>query len=295
MRVLVAGGTGLIGAALCESLVDRGHEVTALARSPGAASLPAGVEQVAADVTDREAIAEPVAEHDAVANMVALSPLYQQPPGAHEQVTFGAVESLLHAAEAGQTDRFLQLSALGADPDAPTRFLRAKGRADALLREASVTETIVRPSIVFGEGDEIRRFTNQVTTPYVTALPAGGRTPFQPIWVGDLAPLIATALEDGDHEGETFEIGGPEVLMLAEITRAVHRSKGRWVRILPVPMPLSRLGLTVLDPVPLVPFGRDQARALGVTNTVSENDVSTLGGDPETLLTFAEFLDIDSH
>ncbi|WP_247731605.1 complex I NDUFA9 subunit family protein [Halovivax limisalsi] len=292
MDVLVAGGTGFIGTALCETLAERGHDVTALARDPDPAALPSGVDAVSGDVTDSDSIDRAVAGRDAVANLVALSPLFQTPNGVtHESVHLGGTKHLVAAASSADVDRFLQLSGLGADPDAPTRHLRAKGRAERVVRESDLPSVIVRPSVVFGDGSEFLSFIELTTTPYVTALPGGGSTRFQPIWIGDLAPMLADALEDPDHADGTYELGGPERLTLADVTRLYYETRGKSVRIVPVPMTLSRLGLTLAGPIPFVPFGREQALGLTVDNTVDANDVPAFGRSDGDLRTLRQYLE----
>ncbi|MCU4924540.1 complex I NDUFA9 subunit family protein [Halobacteria archaeon AArc-dxtr1] len=294
MKILVAGGTGFIGSSLCTELVSRGHEVTALSRRPDASAVPEAVAVESGDVTDYDSIASTVASHEAIVNLVALSPLFEPPRGTtHEAVHLDGTENLIRAAEDAGVDRFVQLSALDADPRADTDYLRAKGRAEAVVEAANLEWTIVRPSIVFGDGDEFLGFVRMVTTPYLTGLPGGGTTRFQPIWIGDFVELLAAIPEDDAHVGETYEIGGPEVLTLADVTRLVHRASGRSVRIAPVPMPLAKIGLSALGPVPLVPFGPDQARSLGIDNTVADNDISAFGRSPEDLTTLSAYLSSD--
>lgn len=290
MNVLVAGGTGFIGTALCEELADRDHDVTAMARDPGDATLPDGVDAVAGDATDPKSVTDAVSGRDAVVNLVALSPLFQTPKGVTQaSVHVGATRALLDAAEATAVDRFVQVSAIEADPDAPTAHLRAKGRAEALVRESALETVVVRPSVVFGEGDEFTSFIGMTTVPYVTPLPAMGRTRFQPIWIGDLAPLLADCVVD-DRGGDTYELGGPERLTLADATRQYYAARGRPVRIIPVPMVLSKIGLALAGPVPFVPFGAEQARGLTVDNVTSQNAVGEFGVDPSSLRTFSEYL-----
>ncbi len=290
MNILVAGGTGFIGTNLCAELVDRGHEVTALSRRPDD-DVPEGVETTMGDVSAYDSIADPVADHEAVINLVSLSPLYQPTGGAdHETVHLGGTENLVRAAEDGDTDRFLQMSALGADPHGETAYIRAKGRAEAVVRESDLEWTIVRPSVVFGDGGEFVSFTKRLTTPYVTGLPGGGRTRFQPIWVGDLVGMLADMLDDDDHVGETYEIGGPEVLSLAAVAELAHAADGRPVTVLPVPMALSKLGLAAADRIPLLPFGLDQARSLEFDNTVADNDVTAFGRNEADLRTLESYL-----
>ena len=294
MKVLVAGGTGFIGRNLCGELVERGHEVTALARDPAGTDLPEGIETAMGDVGAYDSIAETVADHEAVVNLVALSPLFEPPSGtSHEAVHLEGTANLVEAAEAGGVDRFVQMSALGADPDADTAYLRAKGNAERIVRKSALEWTIFRPSVVFGDGAEFIPFTKKVTTPYVTGLPGGGETPFQPIYVGDLAPILADPLEDEAHVGEVYEIGGPEVLTLAAVTKLAYAAEGKSVTILPVPTALSKLGLTAAGPLPFVPFGPDQARSLEVENTVSDNDVSAFGYSADELTTLREYLGLE--
>ena len=296
MQVLVAGGTGFIGTHLCRVLVDRGHDVTALSRSPestvGDLELPSSVDRVAGDVTSYDSIAGTVDGVDAVVNLVSLTPLFQPRGDAdHETVHLGGTENLVRAAEDGGVDRFVQVSGLDADPAAPTAYLRAKGRAESVVRESTLEWVIVRPSVVFGDGSEFLSFTTTVTTPYLTGLPGGGRTRFQPIWIGDLAPMLAACVEDEDRRRVTYELGGPEVLTLADVTRAVYAARGQSVRIVPVPMPLAKLGLRLAGPLPLVPFGPDQARSLEIDNTVDDGDLDAFDRDRDQLESLEEYLE----
>ena len=291
MKVLVAGGTGFIGTNLCAELARRDHEVTALARSPDANVVPDGVETAMGDVSAYDSIAETVAAHDAVVNLVSLSPLFKPTGSAgHETVHLGGTENLVRAAEDGDVDRFVQMSALGADPAGDTAYIRAKGRAERVVRDSSLEWTIFRPSVVFGDGAEFVEFTKKLTTPYVTGLPGGGDTRFQPIWVGDLVPMLVDALEDDVHVGETYEIGGPDVYTLADVTKLAYAAEGKSVTVLPVPTALAKVGLTAIDPVPFVPFGSDQARSLEMDNTVSDNDVTAFGREESDLRTLESYL-----
>jgi len=292
MNVLVVGGTGFIGTTLCRELDDAGHDVTALSRSPEEADLPAGVDRVAGDVTAYDSIEAAFEGRDAVYYLVALSPLFKPRGPGHEAVHLGGAENTIRAARDHGVDRLVHVSALGADPDGPTAYIRTKGEAERRVRDSGLEWTILRPSVVFGDGGEFVPFARKLTTPYVTGLPGGGRTRFQPVWVGDLVPMLVAALGD-EHVGETYEIGGPEVLTLADVTRMAYRARGKSVSILPIPMAVAGVGLTLADPVPFVPFGADQARSLRMDNTVADNDAAELGADPADLRTLGEYLGLD--
>lgn len=299
MEVLVTGGTGFIGTALAAELAAREHDVSVLSRDPDPEAVPDGVRGVVGDVTAYDSIESAFEGVDVVVNLVALSPLFKTPDGlTHEGVHLGGTKHVVDAAESHDVDRIVQMSALGAAPDAPTTYLRTKGEAEAVVRDAALDHVIVRPSIVFGDGAEIVPFTKrakQLFAPLlpVAPLPGGGTTPFQPIYIGDLAPILADCATDAEHTDQTYEFGGPDVLTLAEITRLVYAAEGKRMRVVPIPMPLARIGLGVLGVVPPFPFTTEQYRSLTVDNTVSENDVTAFGRSPSELTTFRSYLGVD--
>ena len=298
MKVLVAGGTGFIGSYLCRALTEAGHGVTALSRSP--AETPEGVESAIGDVTAYDSIAPTVDGHDAVVNLVALSPLFVPKGGnvMHDRVHRAGTENLVRAAEDAEAERFVQLSALGADPDGDTAYIRAKGRAEGIVRESDLDWTVFRPSVVFGEGGEFVPFTKRLKRLFaplvpVYPLPGGGGTRFQPIHVEDLVPMLVAALESDDHAGGTYEIGGPETLTLREVTTLVYEAERKGVTIVPLPMPVARIGLTVLGAVPGFPMGPDQYRSLKFDNTTADNDVGAFGVEGSEMTTLAAYLGVE--
>ena len=293
VNILLVGGTGFVGSALTRELVDRDQTVTILARSSGASALPAEVRTVAGDVTDYDSIESAFVDQDVVVNLVALSPLYTPSGGneMHERVHVGGTRNVVDAAETHGVKRLIQLSALGADPDGSTAYIRAKGEAEAVVQESSLEWILVRPSVVFGDGGEFVSFTTTLTTPYVTGLPGGGSTRFQPIWVGDLAVMLAGAVTEERHANRAYELGGPVVLTLEDVARLVYRSRGKSLRVLPIPMVLAKIGLTLGGVVPGFPMGPDQYRSLTFDNTVNENGSTAFGRSSSSLRTFRDYLD----
>ncbi|WP_340097791.1 complex I NDUFA9 subunit family protein [Salinibaculum salinum] len=298
MDVLVAGGSGFLGQHLCTELDERGHDVTALSRDPDPAELPASVETAMGDVTAYDSIVDAFEGQDAVVNLVALSPLFEPKGGneMHDRVHRGGTENCVRAAEEHGIDRFVQLSALGADPDGPTHYIRAKGRAEEIVRDSSLDWVMFRPSVIFGEGGEFVSFTKRLKKLFAPGIPlyplpgGGTKTRFQPIWVGDLVPMIADGLEDDDHVGQTYEIGGPEVLTLREITDLVYDASGKSITIVGLPMGLAGIGLKTLSVVPGFPMGGDQYRSLNFDNTTNDNDVDAFDVEPSEMTTLAAYL-----
>ena len=295
MDVLVAGGTGFIGSHLCGELADRGHAVTAASRSPEPDAVPSSVEVTTGDVTDPDTLREAAASADAIVNLVALSPLFRPDGGEemHDRVHRRGTENLLELAERHDAERFVQLSALGADPNGPTAYLRAKGQAEEAVRASDVPSVIYRPSVVFGDGGEFVSFTRELKGTFapgvpVYPLPGGGRTKFQPIWVADLVPMIADGV-DGDHAGQTYELGGPEVLTLRKVVERVLKADDRQVSILALPMTFAKVGLSVMGSVG-GPMGSDQYRSLKLDNTTDDNAIGVFGVEPDELRTLNDYL-----
>jgi uncharacterized protein YbjT (DUF2867 family) len=292
-NVLVVGGTGFIGTPLTHELANRGHRVTALSRSPDSATFPETVETRVGDVTEYDSIADAFEGIDVAVNLVALSPLFEPPGGTtHEEVHLDGTRHVVQAAEEHGV-RIVQMSALGADPGGQTAYIRTKGQAEEVIHESSIEWVVVRPSVVFGDGGEFVSFTKTLTTPYVTGLPGGGATRFQPIWVGDLVPMLAEAVENSDnaYAGETYELGGPEVLTLADVATQIYNSEGKGLVVLPIPMLLARFGLTIAGAIPGIPMGPDQYRSLRFDNTVGNNDVTVFDRSTDDLRTLADYLE----
>ncbi|ELZ96946.1 NADH dehydrogenase/oxidoreductase-like protein [Haloferax mucosum ATCC BAA-1512] len=297
MNVLVVGGSGFVGSHLCRELHSQGHDVTAMSRNPDDATLPDGVETATGDVTDYDSMVDEFEGKDAVINLVALTPLYKPEGGyrMHDIVNWQGTENVVKAAETHDVPRYVQMSALGADPDADTAYIRSKGKAENAVKSSSLDWVIFRPSIIFGDGAEFLTFTKRLKRMFAPGLPlyplpGNGKTRFQPIWIDDLAPMFVNAIEDDAHVGETYEIGGPEVLTLREVTEMVYDSEGKSITIVPLPMALARLGLTTLGFVPGFPMGADQYRSLKIDNTVPDNDADDFDVDPSSMRTLGDYL-----
>lgn len=297
MSILVLGGSGFIGQHLCQELVERGHDVTAASRSPDVDGLPGSVQTVAADVTDPDTLDIAFEGQDAAVNLVSPSPL-MRPRGGYEvydHVTNRGTANCIQAAIAHGVDRFVQQSALGADPAGPTHYIRAKGRAEKHLRDSTLDWTIVQPSVVIGDGCEFVPFVRKLTPPLLAPMPGGGRhTKFQPLHVDAMAAILAEALEDDSHIETTYEVGGPSVYSLREVAQLVRRARGQPVVIVPVPMVLTRIAFALGEGIPGFPMGTDQYRSLRFDNTCSSNDVAAFGIPESEMKTLETYLETET-
>ena len=150
MRVLVLGGFGLIGSEICRTLLKSGHEVVSLSRTPKDASrlLP----QVEWHTGDMRRLQDPAEWNhmlvgvDAVIN--AASALQDGLLSDLEAVHHYSVKACLDACIERGIIRFVQISATGAEPNAPTPFMRTKAQGDDAIMDSSIDWVILRPGLV---------------------------------------------------------------------------------------------------------------------------------------------------
>ncbi len=291
MDILVTGGDGFVGRNLCSELAEQGHDLTVLSRSPDPSVLPDGTETVTGDVTEYDSIKGAFAGQDIVVNLVALSPLFQPADEpSHEKVHVGGTRNTVKAAEEHDLDYIVQMSSVGVNPSGETGYVRAKGWAEWVVLTADIDTMIFRPNIMYGDDDEFVNFIALGTLPYLSALPDGGTTPFQPLWVGDTAAIVADAIGNDEHLNEIYELAGPEELTLADVTKHIYRSRGKSVKILPIPMELVDAGLVFAHLIPQIPFGIDQARSLKMDLTSDRNDLAAFDRSEDDLTSLDSYL-----
>jgi uncharacterized protein YbjT (DUF2867 family) len=243
MKILVTGGTGVIGEGVIPELLQRGHAVRLLSRhAKEDAKQWHGVEPFDGNVADASSISNAAEECDAVLHIVGI--VSETPPEAtFAKVNVGGTRNLLKEAKRAGVQRFLYVSSLGADVG-ESDYHRSKREAEQLVERSGLQWTIVRPGNVFGPGDEVISLILKM----VRALPAvpvidDGEQEFQPIWHQDLANVLATALERPDAAGQILEAAGPEITSMNDLLHRFGEITGRTVLRVPVPMPLAQLAV----------------------------------------------------
>ena len=266
--ITVFGGGGFIGRYVCENLLRRGARILVAQRDIRTAHAIQPLAQVGqvgfreADVTRPESLAEAVDGAAAVINLVGS---FRQMESVHAD---GAAAIAEAAARAG-AGAFVQVSAIGADAESESLYGRTKAEGEARVRAAFPKATIIRPSLVFGPDDELtNRFAGLGRFPIVPVLAPA--TKFQPVYVRDLAGAIAAAaLDPAAYGSKTYEIGGPEVMTMVELHRAIFALAGQSPDLVELPDVagdmLSRFGF-----LPGAPLTRDQWRMLQRDNVAAK-------------------------
>ncbi len=286
-NILVVGGSGFVGGHLVAALVNDGRQVTVPARRRETAKrlvlLPT-VDVVEADVADDAVLDRLVAGKDAVINLVGIlhgdsgSPYGKAFATAHVRLP----ERIVAACRRHGVTRLLHMSALGADANGPSMYLRSKAAGEAVIEAAEagvdggppIATTIFRPSVVFGRDDHfLNLFASlQRWLPVVAIGAADAR--FQPVWVQDVATAFAMTLDDPESFARIYELTGPRVYTLRELVRIAGRYRagggGRPRPVIALPDALGRLQAAMLEfaPGPTL-MSRDNFDSMRVPNVAT--------------------------
>lgn len=285
--VTVFGGSGFVGRHVVRALAKRGYRIRVAVRRPDLAGFlrPLGyagqIQLVQANLRYRASVDQAVAGSAHVVNCVGI--LFESGKNNFDAVQeFGAKAVAEAARAAGAT--LTHISAIGADAQSPSAYARSKGRAEQAIRETLPGAVILRPSIVFGQEDNFfNKFADMARTLPFLPLIGGGHTKFQPVFVEDVAEVVARSVDGKLAAGTIYELGGAEVLTfkqcLEEVLRVTYRKRG----FVSIPFGLASLMGSIASAVPLIapPLTADQVTLLKTDNVVSaeaEREGRTLKG-----------------
>jgi len=280
--VVVFGGSGFIGTHVVRALAKRGVRVRVAMRRPhlGHTLRVLGdvgqVQLVQANVRFPDSIDRALEGADAVVNLVAV--LHERGTQRFNTLHVDAPRAIAEAAAKRGIERIVHFSALGAAPSG-ARYARTKYAGERAMLEALPSATIFRPSIVFGPGDHFfNRFGEMARNPMLYGLAGtipligGGKTRFQPVFVGDVADAVCAALERDEARGRVYELGGPRVYSFKELMQYVMRETERRALLLPlssvIAYPMGVLASWVLGPFIDPPLTGDQVIMLARDNVV---------------------------
>jgi uncharacterized protein YbjT (DUF2867 family) len=283
--VTVFGGGGFIGRYVCEYLLKAGARVRVAQRYPKRAHFlqPLGqvgqIDFAAADVTRPATVEAAVAGADAVVNLVAVMVRGMM------TINGTGAGNVASAAAAAGARALVHVSAIGADADGPADYARSKAAGEAAVKAAFPKATIIRPSLVFGAEDQLtNRFARLLSLlPFYPVIAPGTR--FQPVFVRDLGQAItAAALDPAAHAGKTYELGGPEVMTMHQLTEEIAALAGQRSELIDLPAPVSGL-IAKMGFLPGAPLTQDQWLMLQRDNVATSRarGLSAFGIEPTPL------------
>jgi uncharacterized protein YbjT (DUF2867 family) len=291
LRITVFGGTGFIGRYVVDRLCDAGYSVRVATRRPAAAYFlrTAGtvgqVAPVACNIHQDNSILNAIEGSDVVINLVGI--LAQ----AGKKNRFDRIHAdfparLAVLARQARVTRIVHVSAIGADVNGPSDYARTKAAGELALTETFPDVVILRPSIVFGREDGFfNMFARMAAVVPFLPLIGGGKTKFQPVFVGDVAAAIAAVVERDDARGKIFELGGPDILSFRQLYEKIFAITHVRRRLVSVPFWAAKIQGAFLQNLPGQLLTVDQVRSLSVDNVVSGDKpgLSELGIAPTPL------------
>ncbi|MGN6057630.1 MAG: complex I NDUFA9 subunit family protein [Sphingomicrobium sp.] len=266
--VTVFGGAGFIGRYVCEFLFKSGVRVRIASRDPRNDYFIQPLAQVGqfgfeqADITSLDSVRNAVKSATAVVNLGGVF------GSAMRAVHVDGARNVAVAARDEDVKALVHVSAIGADVHSQSVYGESKGEGEVEIRKAFPNATIIRPSVVFGPEDQLtNRFAAMARLPFLPVIAA--KRNFQPVYVRDLAKAIAlAALQPQTYGGNTYEIGGPQVMSMVELHRAILELTGQKPEIAPLPDMFGNL-LSYFGWLPGAPLTRDQWQMLQRDNVPS--------------------------
>ncbi|WP_137938942.1 complex I NDUFA9 subunit family protein [Chitinivorax sp. B] len=281
---LIIGGSGFIGHLLAAALVKQEWSVIVPTRryerqKADLLVLP-NLQLVETNVHESEQLDGLVAHSDVVINLVGI---LQGSEDDFEKAHVGLPTKLVAACQRAGKRRLVHISALGANEQGPSRYLRSKGRGEKVIRASGLDFTILRPSVVFGEGDSFLNMFAKLQRWFPVLPLACPDARFQPIWVMDVVQAVTSSLAKQEVIGATLELGGPQQYTLRELVDYVGQLTGHRRAILGLTGGLATLQALMLERLPGKLMSRDNIASMSVPNVTDGGFPAMLGFTPTAL------------
>ncbi len=304
--VTVFGGSGFVGRYVAKALAEHGYRVRIASRRPEAAFVTqvsgkvGQINAVQANLRYPDSVTRAVRDADAVVNLVGI--LAQGGKQTFSALQADGVRTVAEATRAAGITRFVQMSAIGADPGSAAEYGRTKADGERLALSIIPEAVIVRPSIVFGTEDKFfNRFAGMARVMPALPLIGGGEGLLQPVFVGDVAEAIALAVDGKALPGTIYELGGPKAVSFADVMRFILQTTERKRALVKLPFSMATRMADMTEMVSKASFGlmpemlemtKDQVELLKEDNVVSEaakregRTLQGLGIRPESFESF---------
>ncbi|MGZ4879403.1 MAG: complex I NDUFA9 subunit family protein [Candidatus Angelobacter sp.] len=247
MKVFLTGATGFVGKHMLRRLLAEGHGVRALVREPQkASSAESGkAELVAGDVVEGTGLDQGMQGCDAVIHLVGI--IVEKGTNTFERVHHLGTRNVVEAAKRTGIKRFVQMSALGVRANGVAAYQTSKWKGEEEVRRSGIPFCILRPSLIFGQGDGFvtQMMATMRSAPFVRPVPGDGTPKFRPIAIEDVTTCFLRALTTEAATDQTIDLGGADELTLNEVLAEIARCAGVRKPALHIPMPLMVAGATV--------------------------------------------------
>jgi uncharacterized protein YbjT (DUF2867 family) len=276
--VTVFGGSGFLGTQLVQLLARQGYRIRVAVRRPDLAGhlRPLGavgqIQPIQANIRNADSVMRAVKGAAIVVNLVGVR--YERGRQLFRAVHTMGAKTVAEAAARAGARVLVHLSAIGADPASVSGYARSKALGETEVLAAFPQAVIIRPSILFGPGDDFFNMHAGLAR-LLPVLPLiGGKSKFQPLYVGDAAEALLAAAEGKVKTGRIYEIGGPAVLTHRQIVERVLSETLRHNPLIPVPAGIAKLMALPFAILPSPLLTADQVDLLGQDNVVSAEAIA---------------------
>ncbi len=276
---VIFGGTGFVGRHIVRDLANEGYQIKVVTRVPESAfflKTAGNVGQIVAvscDYDDFDSISNVIAGAQVVVNCIAI--LYERGASTFTKMHSDLPESIATACAVQRVERFVHFSALGIE-EGTSEYAKSKLEGESRVLKAFADATILRPSIIFGEDDDFfNKFAKMAGFLPFLPLIGGGKTKFQPVFVGDVAKAALNTIKmpkTGKNSplGAIYELGGPEILTFKDIYTRLFNNIGFERPLVPMPFGLAKFQAFFLSLMPKPLLTKDQVESLKTDSIVDE-------------------------
>ncbi|WP_182418381.1 complex I NDUFA9 subunit family protein [Bartonella sp. HY038] len=281
--ITIFGGSGFVGRHVVEALTKRGYRVRVAVRRPEQAYYMLQIGEVGqtqmlkTNVRIRESVARALIDADAAIFLPGV--MFNAGKNNFDNVQLAGAKNVAELAQSAGIP-LIHLSALTGNAPQSLDYVRTKYEGEKAVREAHRDAIILRPSVIFGPEDNFfNKFADMARFSPFLPIFGGGMNKMQPVYVGDVAEMIARSIDGQIETGKTYELGGPEVMTFRQIMQEALHVIRRKRLLLSIPYSLGILMggvFGLLAKIPLMPkiATADQIKMLKFDNIVSSEAIA---------------------
>jgi nucleoside-diphosphate-sugar epimerase len=270
--IFLTGTSGYLGSRLLPRLASDGaRRIVCLSRRKPVDSVSGNVEFVRGDLLERESYAGAIAGCDSVVHLAAATGKHA--PAEYMRVNRDGTEALAIEARRAGVQRFLHVSTIAVKFSDKSHYpyAQSKQQAEAIVAKTGLRWIVVRPTLILGKNAPGLIGLSRLAGLPIVPVFGDGRTLVQPVFVDDLAACLIAILKDDRFEGQTMEIGGPQVLSIEDLLLSIRRAQGgRGTTVLHLPARPIAACLGWMEPFlrALLPFTAGQLASFSNAGTI---------------------------
>jgi len=289
--ICIFGGTGFLGQSIIRELAATGARIKIATRIPESAydlKLNGDVGQIVpftCNYNDEQSIESAIDRCDVVINLIGI--LFEKGKSKFKKAHIDLPTNIATATKKQGVKKFIHVSALGVD-EPESKYGKSKLEGENAIKDIFPDVTILRPSVVFGPDDGFFNMFAKLAS-VLPALPliGGGKTKFQPVFVGDIADAVKNIVTEKSDKfkSKIYELGGPEIVTFKEIYEILLDEVNRKRALIPIPWAVAKMQGFVMGMLPKPPLTMDQVRSLKTDNIVKEDalKLTDLGVTPTAM------------